>query len=216
MSNKSTYDQATIGHTHRTNTNGPQLPQDYPRMKLPWLIKFCVQAVLLFIFIFFFGHQSIQRYLDKKVIVTTFQENHEHVEAPSVTICPMKPYPNFISQNFEAVEQICNQKRGEDISRCLEDTTPNLTSLVAAISKGDGADVEKMALDPQDWTPDFTAPHVGVCFTFVSPFTLGLLGKNESLLVWLYSNVEVVAFVHDPNFFLINFNRMMPFKSIIK
>ena len=215
MSNEPIFTQTIICHTHRTITIGSQLPQNYPRMKLAWLIKPSVQVALLFMFFYFFGQPSIQRYLDKKVIVTAFQEDHEHLEAPSLTICPMKPYQNITSPSYEVVEQICDQKGGEDISRCIEDATPNLTSLVDAISNGESADIEKMAIDNKDWTTDFTVPHVGVCFTFDSPFTLGLLAKNKSLLVWLHANVQVVAFIHDPNFFVINFNPLMPFTSII-
>ena len=180
-----------------------------------WFIaKICVQVVLLAVFLQFFGLKSLQRFEDKKVLVTSSEETLVELPAPAVTICPGFSswlHPEKITDLTNIVGQVCNGSQGSQIHECVEAETMNGTSTVKGAARGY---MGEEVFGRNEWSSDFTRQDAGMCFTFTKPFNMGTFIKNESLAIIWALNISFMIFVHDPSFFLLNFNPALPLNSI--
>jgi hypothetical protein len=101
------------------------------------VMKGFVQAILLAVFLKYFGLISWARYQAENVVVTTSERSEETFQAPAVTICPAakngNPFPGveFTPEDISAaikgefIEILC--KDDGEISRCIEEKTFNLS-----------------------------------------------------------------------------------------
>ena len=182
-----------------------------------WFIaKVCVQVVLLAVFWKYFGLKSLQRFQDQKVLVTSYEESQVDLPAPAVTICPQNSstkmgwlHPEKITEQTDIVGQVCRGR--QQIHDCVEAETINLTSTVRGVSRGfSGEEIAGV----QGWSSDFTRQDTGMCFTYTHPFNMGTIMKNESLAIYWAFDLSCMIFVHDPSFFLLNYNPALPLNSI--
>ena len=56
---------------------------------------------------------------------------------------------------------------------------------------------------------------MGICSTIQPPFLLGATLMKEAIWMGLNVSYKFVIFVHDPNFFLINYNPSLPLNCLL-
>ena len=165
-----------------------------------------VQIVLLVVALNYFGLPSLRRFLDRKVVVTSSDEDQDNFPSPSVTVCARKPisaegFPKDLADlnpDDSAIGQICMGKEGAEIATCIEKNTFDLESTVAL----------KYDKSNTSWVPDFTLSQVGMCYT--------LNGVNLTTLPSLEFNTnnKYGVLIHDPNLYHITYNFLMPITRI--
>ena len=130
--------------------------------------KWLVVLVLFVIFLHFFGIKSLERYLEKKVLVTKMNKLMGFIPAPAITICPLNPetrlvFPNNFSKEEEhevrenTFGRLCGHLDGNAsaIVDCVEELAYNLSSVVLKETRG----MERDAWDQFGHTaPDWCQP----------------------------------------------------------
>ena len=108
--------------------------------------KAAVQAILVVILFRYFGLPSWQRYREEKTVVTSTEMDLGEITAPSVTVCATNSETmigfrnNSVSRerfaDMEIVGEVCKDRRGGDIVRCVEEQAYNLSAVVNFARKG--------------------------------------------------------------------------------
>ena len=164
-----------------------------------------VFIVLLFSsFLHWFGVPSIQRYLENKTHIVTTIEATNGVPSPAVTICGewKDKGADYKTQNI--INQTCSSV--DDVSACIEKNTYSFGELVSSafqIHIGQNVSLN----DSKLWKEDFTEPTIGKCFTFVFSSDL----QVDSYFLFKLQQDSSSVFIHDPKYFLVNYNPAMPF-----
>ena len=181
--------------------------------------KFTIHCILFLIFLIYFGIPSVERYQDKKVVVTSVNVKTENIPSPGITICTMNEqgngFKNFnITPGVAIVRQVCKNETGQDIANCINNETFDFASSLKNVFLGVPHGTYSLDAIQEHVTPDFTHPSAGVCHTiaFGEPFGTRLM--TDIIGVELNVENDYHLFVHDPNFFLINFNPSLPFTRI--
>ena len=123
-------------------------------------VRGIVQVVMLILVVKYFGLQSWQRYKDEKTVVISEKKDLGAIPAPSVTVCAFNPetemgYTDNAIQHSKyptsaIVGDICKGLQGEDIVRCIEKKTYNLSTMVRKARKGLPDDNNLAQNNPQD------------------------------------------------------------------
>ena len=183
--------------------------------------KWLVVLVLFVIFLHFFGIKSLERYLEKKVLVTKTNKLMGFIPAPAITICPFNPetrlvFPNNFSKEEEhkmrenTFGYLCGHLYGNasGIVDCIEELAYNLSSVVLKETRGmerDAWDQFGTELKPENWRVEsFDAK--GLCFVYLSPRHFGNNDMLEAITLHLKPYLEYRMFIHDPNFFVMSKN----------
>ena len=105
--------------------------------------KLFVVILLFALFLNYFGLNSLKRYQEKKVFVTSTQKLEEFIPAPALTICPTNSFPgvpeeerhNMMGNPFQ---YLCSSLEGNAsaIVDCVENLAYNLTDVVKIEAKG--------------------------------------------------------------------------------
>ena len=83
-------------------------------------VKVIVIAILLIVFLRYFGIVSLRKYLDRGVLVkVSRQANPGGVNAPSITVCPINPENEIgwknsslkLFNNISFIESLCGEKK---------------------------------------------------------------------------------------------------------
>ena len=176
---------------------------------MKFYVRASVHLVLLVVALNYFGLPSLRRYLDKKVVVTSSEEDKDDRVAPAVTVCAQNPqtghgFPKAEKKYADSesdsdsdysgyVKDVCGGNEKEDIAKCIEKNTFSLESTIEAAEVYDKL-----------WVPDFTSPQIGMCHTLKG------LDIFEKPFISFAENNTYVVFLHDPNLFLINYNPLVP------
>ena len=171
-----------------------------PRWLCPAL-RLLVQAILLALLWINFGHESWQKYLDDKVLVTTEERLEERPRLPAVTICPYSSTNLNPDTASHYVETLCKDQ--EDIAGCIEAESGDLGSAVVSATRGFDGD---SLLDTELWIEDITAVFLKKCFTLNT--TVGMENDfvSGSLVVKLNKSLNNFVFVHDLDYFVPGLN----------
>ena len=182
-------------------------------------IKGLVQLTLLVILLKYFGLQSWQRFKEEKTVVTSAEKNLGEISAPSVTVCVENPKTQMgykddfleseLASSSGIIGQICQGLQGEDIVRCLEEKTYNISTVVKQASKGVSGGTNRT--DTRFWNADFSSASEGMCYQLEANMTLGTDQETDVLLISLNSALFSWVWIHDPKFFLTNSNPGLPF-----
>ena len=182
-------------------------------VRVPWLGGLLLHVLLFLIFLQYFGIPSWQRYQKGQVVVTSYTREDGIVLAPAVTFCAQNPSismgykkANWTGMGNNVISQLCEGK--EDIERCVHGAAYNLTETIDTFSYGDYLDVR--APEENDWITDFALPYYGLCYTLNISFHMTIYNHNGTLKFNLHDNLTYIAFVHDPNIFVQNFNPSIP------
>ena len=181
--------------------------------------KHALQITLVIIFLKFFGYESWKKFQAQKVI-TTSEQVLVDLPPPAITICAfdsekMIGFPNLLEDSElpvdfhgKLVEKVCEGLEGKEIPKCIEESAYNRSFAVEYLIEGYGT--EKTLPNDSFWKSDFTHGITGMCQTYQSQNKLGVLFKDDTIVVGLNLNLSHSIFVHDPNFFVVNYNPMVP------
>ena len=176
--------------------------------------KLFVVVVLLAVFIRYFGLNSMERYHEKKVYVTSTQKLEEFIPAPALTICPMNSFPDVPDEEMMTMgnpfEVLCGSGDGNAsaIVDCVENLAYNLTDLVELEAKGSMPKFrEEPATGPvaEHWKVEFINGR-GLCLIHQSHDHFGSDDWAHAIVVRLKPDLEYNLFIHDPNFFVLSHN----------
>ena len=176
--------------------------------------KIFVVVVLLAVFIKYFGWNSLARYQEKKVYVTSTQKLEEFIPAPALTVCPMNSFPDVEDEEMMMIgnpfEVLCGSGEGNTtaIVDCIEKLSHNLTDVVKIEAKGSMPMYrEEPARGPvaEHWKAEFTNGR-GLCLIHQSPHHFGSHDWAHAIVVGLKPDLEYNLFIHDPNFFVLSHN----------
>ena len=154
--------------------------------------------------------------------MTTSQDDQAHLPAPDVTVCPAHPQTGYGFPYLKSppkIGKLCGGKEGADIAGCVKDATYNATGAFPfTAQRGRLSTVEELGTI---WAPEFSDTKGGMCFTLESTFSMEPHG-NSSIAIGFQikkkntamQNLLYTVFVHDPKYFLINYNPLMPVKFI--
>ena len=180
--------------------------------------KLFVIVALLAVFINYFGLNSLERYQEKKVYVTSTQKLEEFIPAPAITICPVDPrtlssfrdIPEEEMMMGNPFEVLCGSADGNAtaIVDCVENLAYNLTDVVELQAKGNMPMFrEKNATGPvaENWKTEFTNGR-SLCLIHRSPHHFGSDDFAHAIVIGLNPDLEYHVFIHDPNFFVLSHN----------
>ena len=182
------------------------------------ILKVLAHAILLFIAFKYFGLPSWERYQARKVVVTTSQDDRTNLPAPDVTVCPAHPqtgygFPN--KNSLTKIGELCKGLEGEDIADCVKNATYSVTEAFPfTAQQGKMSSVEELG---NIWVPEFSDTKAGLCFNLNNNFSMDPHGNGTIAIGFQggpQKNTLYTVFVHDPKFFLLNYNPLMPFKFI--
>ena len=190
-------------------------------MKIPfWFVgKIVVQAILFLIFLRYFGIKSVERYHAQKMVITSSEEYSGYIPAPAVTICPRFPKEDEMlrfKHSSDPIGSWCGNWNENDTFLCLQDIYFNLTSTIRTVTNeyiGSLGLDESAVLNQEEWTPDFASSANGMCFTLNRSQNMAL--KEDILIHFLSNSNSSFVFVHDPNFFVLNFNPALPINNFL-
>ena len=179
--------------------------------------KLFVVLVLISVFINYFGLNSLERYQEKKVYLTSTQKLQEFIPAPALTICPfdtntLSSFPNVPAEEMvigNPFEVLCGSFDGNAtaIVECVENLSYNLTDVVKLEAKGSPTIWEEATPGPvaERWKAEFTNGK-SLCLIHQSPHHFGSDDFTQALVVGLNPDLEYHIFIHDPNFFVLSHN----------
>jgi hypothetical protein len=189
-------------------------------------LKLLVQATLVTVFLVFFGIKSWERFEERKVVVTTAEEDHGSIFAPAVTVCPQNPETQVGLKNWtfnsktmmdivnsDMAKVVCEGKTYETIEQCIQNEAYNLTDAVTRTSKGFQSGHDKIS--DRFWNPEFSYVQAGLCHTLEANLTMGTDRFTEALRIELNENLTYWTFIHDPNLFLLNLNLDLPLNRML-
>ena len=180
--------------------------------------NFSLHLVSFLFFLIYFGVPSIEKYLEKKTIIVTFEEQTNGIRAPAVTFSAAKnSIIGWKTLDESIIEDVmtfdlfdhCNSINISDIETCVSTDTFNLTDFLKTARLGwTDQTTTKDFLDESSssfWTKDFTSHYLGTLFTLKPSRTIS---KNNSDVIAFHFDASFTysMLIHDENFFLVNFN----------
>ena len=140
--------------------------------------NFSLHLVSFLFFLIYFGVPSIEKYLEKKTIIVTSEEQTKGIRAPAVTffaaknsIFGWKTLDESILEDVMTFDLFdhCNSINISDIETCVSTDTFNLTDFLKTARLGwTDQTTTKDFLDESSssfWTKDFTSHYLGTLFT---------------------------------------------------
>ena len=187
------------------------------------VFKIVIQITLFVVFWFLFGRHSFTRFSDQQVLVTTQEKYQKYFSVPAVTICPLDA---ALQSGFKNVSTIasgltgnlvwdgCKGLNQDAIVKCIEEHTYDQASTIVKVTQGF---VSGDKMPDFKWIPDFTLAIAGICYTLETNYTLGSDVADPDATAFKIeldhksSSVSFITHFHDPNFFVVNFNPVLPF-----
>ena len=186
------------------------------------ILKGLVQVTLLVILVKYFGFPSLERYLDEKTVIILFKNYVGDISAPTVTVCAASKntgigftdeWINTLEYpTSEIVGDLCKGLQGEEIVKCIEMKSFNLSKAVQYAGKG-GLGKNNLN-DSIFWSPEFSYSTSGICNQLEANVTLGTNKATDVLWIKLNSNLSNVVFIHDPNLFFFSAYPELPFNTM--
>ena len=179
--------------------------------------KMLVQMVLLVAFWSLFGSELLERYQEKKVVVTISESDYGYIPAPAVTVCALDTQNQIgfkmkmnmsLILDFEIISSICAGKTDREITNCIEESTYSLNSSIKHLARGFQIDQVEVK-----WHPEFSVVVSGMCHTLEAGFNLGFDFSNSSMMMEFNESLSVITYIHDEKFFFINSNPGLPFNE---
>ena len=156
--------------------------------------RIVAQIILLVVFMAFFGHPAIERYLKKEVIIVETLKQTDKIPSPAITI----------SVPGQFVNHSCYD-RNVSTEDCLEQTFLKRSKIINRVIIG--ADLqEEVNLTRGIIREDFTFDWGGVYYTLTLPLTIGTELKSDGIFIGIFANLNYLVFMHDPEYFLLNDN----------
>ena len=149
-------------------------------MKIHFLAwgKILFQICLFVLFFYFFGLDSLKRYLKYEVVVLNSEKQLDGIPVPSVTFCAKNPNTGIgFQKNYTDSEALLNGNvldiicKNSEPKKCIEDETFNMSMVITSVSLVFYETDQKP--DRSLWTPHYTWTQTGLCYTYNSSLRLG-------------------------------------------
>ena len=161
--------------------------------------KMAVQLILLAICIIFFGVPAIQKYQKEEVMVVETIKYTDGIPLPAITIRTVDV------QRRSRIREKCFT-RNKSVEDCIQANTQNLSAILKGVRYG-YLDRKTHLLDRDFYTEDFTSSKRGRLYTIHVPIIIGTDDSKFQFFLVLFPRF-VQIMVHDPNFFVYNYNPM--------
>ena len=168
------------------------------------IFKLLLQLFLFIIFLWFFGAESMTKFLDKKVIVVKSKEETGGIPSPAVTICGRHP-TTFGWKNFNSSDSVldaCNSS--DNVFNCVESHEWGFNDTVKGAIKG--GQVKKDLMDKTLWHRLFSKH--GQCFTLNADIKIDPGLDLGEIAFYLNRYLNYVFYIHSADFFFENYNRL--------
>ena len=188
------------------------------RRTLVFSTDLLLHLLLFLLFLAFFGVPAIEKYLERKTIVIFSEEQTNGIEAPAITFVPSN-YSIFgwksveestedPSTSFDMVDH-CRRLNATDMESCISHDTFQLDNFLRAARLGFYSEEYSFLGEASSsfWTEDITIPHLGRHYT-LKPSLKITRNSSDTPAFLLDASFSYFVFVHDQNFFLLNFNPM--------
>ena len=169
--------------------------------------KVLTQAVLLVVFLNYFGLESWKTYQEESIVTTSKENLVDFVNAPAITICPRSPFEEIKTKEDNVMEFICNNTEGPDIAECFGGKVPKVEDIVISAYKGDHRGEGKHFGTGIDFW-GFSFYKREACYTLTNPDHFGSHPGTDRIWIKLNSNrsSDYDVFIHDPTFFVYSKN----------
>ena len=188
------------------------------RQTLVFGTNLLLYLVLFLLFLVFFGVPSIEKYLERKTIVIFSEEQTNGIEAPAITFVPsnfsifgwktVNESMNDPTTSFDMVDH-CQRLNTTDMESCISRDTFQLDDFMRAARLGFYSAEHSFLSESSSslWTEDVTVPFMGRHFTLM-PSRMVTRNSSDTLAFFLDAGFSYSVFIHDEDFFLINYNPM--------
>ena len=157
-------------------------------------MRLLLQILLLAAFLHFFGLPAIWKYQKKEVMVLETSKDTDGIPFPAITVAAVG----------QITEDTCFCKN-TSIEDCIEENTLKWSDIVKSSVLGFGRRKE-LNLSQELVSEDFTTVWAGRYYTLSLPIMIGQNSLEHQFFLGLNSNLTCRIFVHDPKYFLYNFN----------
>ena len=155
--------------------------------------RLIVQLFLLAAFLHFFGFPAVARFAKKCVMVVETEKDTDGIPFPALTLVSVG----------QITDDTCFWKN-ESIEDCIEENTLNLSDIIKSSHLGFTRQ-KKISLTQEFVREDFTSVWAGRYYTLNLPMKIGP-NSTYQFFLGLNSNLTCSVFVHDPKYFIFNFN----------
>ena len=188
------------------------------RQTLVFGTNFLLHLVLFLLFLGFFGGPAIEKYLDRRTIVIFSEELTNGIEAPAITFSPSKhsilgwktvnESMKDPTTSFDMVDH-CHGLNTTDVETCVSHDTFQLADYLRTARIGFYDENNSFLSESSSsfWTEDITIPYLGRHFT-LKPSQIITRSPSDALAFYLDASFSYSVFIHDENFFLVNYNPM--------
>lgn len=185
-------------------------------------LRFCLQALLLTLFLVFFGQPAIVRYMERKTYVLSDVRPSSGIQTPSITICPQHKVSGNAWKNVHRI-QVLKSKSSHNLfvnisevckrnyTKCVEEETYSLSEIVVNVHQGSGPESKDLE-NKIYWQESFS--HYGRCFTFNYDHISGTDAIKEELLFYLNPTIDYTIYGHDPNYVDLKFFNPLSVPSV--
>ena len=155
--------------------------------------RLVVQVFLLAAFLHFFGFPAVARFEKKSVMVVETAKDTNGIPFPAITLAAVD----------QITEDTCYPKNAS-IENCIEENTLKWSDIIKS-SYLDFGRRKEINLTQEFVSEDFISVWGGRYYTLSLPIRIGP-NEEQQFFLGLNSNFTCTVFVHDPKYFLYNFN----------
>ena len=157
--------------------------------------RLVVQVFLLAAFLHFFGFPAVSRFEKKSVMIVESAKDTDGIPFPALTIA--------------AVGQITADtcfRKNTAIEDCIEKNTLKWSDIIKSSVLGYYGRRKEINLTQEFVSEDFTFVLAGKYYTLNLPIMISPNSLEHQFFLGLNSNLTCSVFVHDPKYFMFNFN----------
>ena len=156
--------------------------------------RLILQALLLIIFLYFFGLPAIEKFERKEVMkVETSRHGKEGIPSPAITI------------SATSQKQLDCFGLNSSFERCIDSHTLNRSELLDSVMLG-FMRRKILNLSTEGLYEDFTVLFAGRYFVLNSSLIITPNFREDQIFLQFHRRHLISIFLHDPNFFLFNSN----------
>ena len=180
-----------------------------------FLLKAILQLVLFILFLHFFGVPSFETYHKKETFIAKYEVDTGGIEAPAVTIQATQNNSGWKStgggkvywKSFEVFQHCA--RINLTIEECIKEDSIGLNEFLEDVRFGDDPNVSTSVLNSSFLKEDMAVTAWGHHFTFTN-FKVMTQDDEDCLKFVLSKKFAFNVYVHDPDFFFLNFNPLGP------
>ena len=164
------------------------------------IFKLFLQLFLFIIFLWFFGAESMAKFLDKKMIVVKSKEETGGIPSPAVTICGRHPAKDGRKNktSFDSVLDACNST--DNVFKCADSQKGDFKDMVLDATKG--SPVQESLMNETLWHRPFS---VLSCHTFNAEIKIEPNRQIGRITFHLNRTVNYIFYIHSPELFVQNY-----------